>query len=567
MASVNPMVHTESREVDDVNDGDVNVPFEIDDETFPVPPRCYDEVDSTDHVRGLWAPGLPLIISYVTWNMAQTRPAPQEVADFCVRPNAHLVVVCTQENGPYVGLNTQHVEWEQLIEDVCLQGKYVRVATKSLWAIHLGVYARLHDVALYVREVHVGVQKTGAGKGALGNKGGAAIGLTVSLRQSTMHKALESLDSSRQRPFLTSAGVVAEDDKVVLAGSLVDAYSAGNNTQQNSGSADQTEAANLFTPSEGERGTQRLNSRPPPLAPLTSPATRFSRFISSLKTTDAASGMPAEMTLLFVGTHLTAHQHNTEARNRDYHSIIRELPVGTRGVYRNKFLRTLRLSEASVDGRRGGGEKLSSTVVSPHTATNSGATPTDATNNDLLAATANDDNIPLTRDASDEFDICLFGGDLNYRLNGSWRAIEFIINHRKTLRSVLVHNDQLIANMNQGKVFCGFREGQLHFRPTYKYALIHGVTQDDYAFSHKNPRMPSYCDRVLIRSRKGTSQHFPAQQVLYTDCPEVRTSDHRPVVSMWRVETALTLDGVEGDDSPAEANNVASCACFVFGKD
>jgi hypothetical protein len=550
MEPSNPMSRTDSREVDDVNDGDVHVPFEIDDETFPVPARCCDEVDSTDHAGGLWAPGLPLMISYVTWNMAQARPAPQEVADFCVRPNAHLVVVCTQENGPYVGLNTQHEEWEQLIEDVCLQGKYVRVATKSLWAIHLGVYARQHDVAHYVREVQVGVQKTGAGKGALGNKGGAAIGLTLSLRQSTMHRALESLASLRNRQVSSPA----EDDTVVLASSLVDAYTAGalqeaDRAQQNDAAANSS--GQLFSPSEG--GAQR-NITGASASPTS--ANRFSRFISSLKTTDGASGVPAEITLLLVGTHLTAHQHNTEARNRDYHSIIRELPVGTLGAYRSKFLRALRFVD-SVESRRG--DNVPNSAVSAKSGT---AAQIEAADRQILSPT----DIPPTRDASNEFDICLFGGDLNYRLNGSWRAIEFIINHRKTLRSVLVHNDQLIANMNQGKVFCGFREGQLHFRPTYKYELIHGVTQDEYAFSHKNPRMPSYCDRVLIRSRKETSQYFPAQQVLYTDCPEVRTSDHRPVVSLWRVETTLTLDGVGGDDSPAEANNVASCACFVLGK-
>lgn len=559
MAAPNPMAAIESRQLDEAHDGDVNVPFEIDDETFPVPARCSDEVDSTDHhAGGLWAPGKPLIMSYITWNMAQLPPSPQEVADFCVRPNAHIVVVCTQENGPYVGLNTQHLEWEQLIATVCLQGKYERVATKSLWAIHLGVYARGHDVATYVREVHVGTQKTGAVKGTLGNKGGVAVALTVSLRQSTMHRALEAL-ASKGRRVSSSAETVPEDDKAALAGSLVDAYSAGAMHEE-----DAQQKNEMFSPAENRASPQA------PAAAQARSSNEFSQFVASLKTAQVSDGVPAEITLLLIGTHLTAHQHNTEARNRDYHNIIRELPVGTRGVYRSKFLRMLRMTDESAAGWTSGltrnrkqassqaadgpSDRVVTTVVTDPGVSQKPLPPED--DEHLLSST------DPPRDVSNEFDVCLFGGDLNYRLNGSWRAIEFIINHRKSLRSVLVHNDQLVANMNQGKVFCGFWEGQLHFRPTYKYALVNGVAQNDYAFSHKNPRMPSYCDRVLIRSRRETEQYFAPRQVLYTDCPEVRTSDHRPVVSLWQIETTLVLDGVAGDDTPAEPIAASSCACF-----
>ena len=34
---------------------------------------------------------------------------------------------------------------------------------------------------------------------------------------------------------------------------------------------------------------------------------------------------------------------------------------------------------------------------------------------------------------------------------------------------VLLNNDQLLREMQQGKVFRGFGEGPLNFRPTYKF--------------------------------------------------------------------------------------------------
>jgi phosphatidylinositol-bisphosphatase len=80
------------------------------------------------------------------------------------------------------------------------------------------------------------------------------------------------------------------------------------------------------------------------------------------------------------------------------------------------------------------------------------------------------------------------------------------------------------------KVFREFNEGPVKFPPTYKY----DISSDEYDTSEK-ARTPSYTDRILWRSI------FPSVQTkqLYYGRAEVKTSDHRPVSSMFDVEIEI----------------------------
>lgn len=67
-----------------------------------------------------------------------------------------------------------------------------------------------------------------------------------------------------------------------------------------------------------------------------------------------------------------------------------------------------------------------------------------------------------------------------------------------TLKSLLQH-DQLKAQQRGGKVFHeGWREGDINFLPTYKYD-VGSVAMFD---SGEKKRSPSWCDRILFRSRR-----------------------------------------------------------------
>lgn len=66
-----------------------------------------------------------------------------------------------------------------------------------------------------------------------------------------------------------------------------------------------------------------------------------------------------------------------------------------------------------------------------------------------------------------------------------------------TLSSLLPH-DELHAQMHTGKAFGGWREGPIRFLPTYKYDVGSVGIFD----SSEKQRGPSWCDRILYRTRK-----------------------------------------------------------------
>ena len=45
----------------------------------------------------------------------------------------------------------------------------------------------------------------------------------------------------------------------------------------------------------------------------------------------------SHLSLLFVGSHLTAHQHNVAKRNLDYLNIVKHMKVGSQGPYAEHF--------------------------------------------------------------------------------------------------------------------------------------------------------------------------------------------------------------------------------------
>lgn len=71
-----------------------------------------------------------------------------------------------------------------------------------------------------------------------------------------------------------------------------------------------------------------------------------------------------------------------------------------------------------------------------------------------------------------------------------------------TLDSLLPH-DELHAQMHEGKAFGGWREGPIRFLPTYKYDVGSTGVFD----SSEKQRGPSWCDRILYRTRKDTLRY------------------------------------------------------------
>jgi phosphatidylinositol-bisphosphatase len=124
--------------------------------------------------------------------------------------------------------------------------------------------------------------------------------------------------------------------------------------------------------------------------------------------------------------------------------------------------------------------------------------------------------------AQDRFERVFWMGDLNYRVNGTRKMVDVLM--KRDMHEVMLANDQLIMEMDKREVFKGFEEGDITFKPTYKF----DTGFDRYDTSSKQ-RIPAWTDRVLYkRSRKVKLEKYDA-------CADVRSSDHKPVYAIFSV--------------------------------
>eukprot|EP00760_Papus_ankaliazontas_P031664 PhM_4_TR5391/c0_g1_i1/m.84235/K20278/INPP5E; inositol polyphosphate 5-phosphatase INPP5E len=219
--------------------------------------------------------------------------------------------------------------------------------------------------------------------------------------------------------------------------------------------------------------------------------------------------------LLFINCHLTPHQHAVQKRNADIRAICSNLKLGARGSHPHLF-------SASADSQ-----------ASPVSAASSSS----------------------SRSVVDEYDSVFWCGDLNYRINGTGEAIRSIVSSHHDWRDVLRNNDQLDIERRKGNVLVGFLEGIKAFRPTYKYHREEKTKAmtDDYDRSAKN-RIPSWTDRVLCLSNH---VEVKVEQLAYKCVQEMKTSDHRPVVGCFRVDT---LTPTTMPSAPPSQSSSSTCA-------
>ncbi|EXC07322.1 Type I inositol-1,4,5-trisphosphate 5-phosphatase 11 [Morus notabilis] len=117
--------------------------------------------------------------------------------------------------------------------------------------------------------------------------------------------------------------------------------------------------------------------------------------------------------------------------------------------------------------------------------------------------------------------ITVWLGDLNYRVQG-------IANHparnliHKGLHKLLTYKDQLLQEAERGKIFDGYCDGTLTFKPTYKY----NVGTSNYDTSYK-VRVPSWTDRILFKIQD--IDHRDVTLHSYESMDDIYGSDHKPV--------------------------------------
>lgn len=147
---------------------------------------------------------------------------------------------------------------------------------------------------------------------------------------------------------------------------------------------------------------------------------------------------------------------------------------------------------------------------------------------------------PFSTSALADCDLCVFFGDLNYRIDMPIDAIRSSI--KRAAWPALLEHDQLKLARRHESAFEGYEEGDIAFQPTYKF----DKGTDTYDSSEKQ-RRPAYTDRVLWR--RGTphadSSDSDGHQVEvhveeYTSSMDARLSDHKPVLARLRVTLART---------------------------
>jgi len=128
-------------------------------------------------------------------------------------------------------------------------------------------------------------------------------------------------------------------------------------------------------------------------------------------------------------------------------------------------------------------------------------------------------------DLTNQFDYLFWCGDLNYRISLPRETVLELIENRDW--ESLKQKDQLLNEKAKGNCFWGFEEGDLNFRPTYRY------NRGDRTYSMEKMRIPSWTDRVLWKCLPGLKANLTA----YNCCDEITTSDHSPVYATFEVDT------------------------------
>ena len=147
-------------------------------------------------------------------------------------------------------------------------------------------------------------------------------------------------------------------------------------------------------------------------------------------------------------------------------------------------------------------------------------------------------------DVCEEVDHCVWIGDLNYRCDvdrneldkkkhhtkdENWATVKQMIDDKEYAK--LLEIDQLNQSIKEGLAWYRFEEGAIDFAPTFKV-----LKKEPGPGHYKKQRVPSYCDRVLFKSSPHLKGNVEVKK--YVSCPDVSTSDHKPVVADLFIQTS-----------------------------
>ena len=152
----------------------------------------------------------------------------------------------------------------------------------------------------------------------------------------------------------------------------------------------------------------------------------------------------------------------------------------------------------------------------------------------LISANLDDHNLRIKADLScdldlepysgmNQYDLVIFSGDLNYRINMEKEEVKKLMNNKDF--ETLLEKDQLYCALTKKEIdLDDFYEGRITFLPTYKF--MDGTNEYDYA-----ERVPGWTDRILYRANNLSDIIL----CKYSSIHDVKTSDHKPVFAIFKI--------------------------------
>lgn len=134
----------------------------------------------------------------------------------------------------------------------------------------------------------------------------------------------------------------------------------------------------------------------------------------------------------------------------------------------------------------------------------------------------------VSNDVTARFDVVFWFGDLNFRVERTYDETLAIldgisVSSNPSSFDPLLKMDQLTRGLEDRSLFVGFNEVRpVCFPPTFKHTI------DSQEYDRECQRVPSYTDRILVRTKRPGHVTCSA----YDSIRGIQTSDHRPVMAL-----------------------------------
>ena len=429
-----------------------------------------------------------------------------------------LFVINTQECLRSIGASFFHSskeDWENALK-IHFGDEYINLVNSNLNSIHIGVFVKKEKINFFT-ELKTGFIKTGF-MNVLGNKG--AIGVSMKYQDKKMLFICCHLSSGQTKSYARN-----NDFKKINSGlNLKPTMKFNKNLndiklglKQGKNSVYQS----YLQDEEGEKNNFR---------------SKYFQDLTEIKSSPQKLLMLKKGKIQLSRTKLSTHNDNNFNINDNIDSILNSKNHKFNKNKEESYISQIHkkntnnyLSKISNDNTYSNiknmvSPKVDYLLIRGETNNNTG-TKIISSNIDEQLNKIKTDNCEELEDTIgvNQYDLVIFSGDLNYRINMEIEDCKKII-EAKDYESLLV-KDQLYTSIRSKEIeMDDFFEGNIHFPPTYKFQ--DGTDNYDY-----NERVPGWTDRILYRSNNLSDVIL----CKYSSIFEAKTSDHKPVYAIFKI--------------------------------